>query len=376
MTNRSFVQSAVIRGVDAVPVSVECSISDGLPSCTILGVHHDLADELQAIVRCSILASGYTWPQRAVTVSLAPVDMPKRGVHLSLPVAVAILAASGQIRVPQRMLYVGELSLTGNLVQATRGIVAYARLASDLKATLVCLSSDALPSDYIGIAHGITGLDALRTMAHEAVQLIEPDYHDRFRVGDAHDTIHDFILDDMLVRRDVLLVTTPDYAPHVPGAVLEASTALTPAEALDCAAIYSAAGESGIDRLLGLHRPVRMPDPSISLSGLLGGGMPVRPGEIALAHNGILLLDHLEEWKPSTLRQIAAAKRDGHVRIVRQEGAVEMPADFQLIGVIPPCPCGWLGHPTHECRCEPSQAAAWQRRIDAIRPLFGMVASL
>lgn len=169
----------------------------------------------------------------------------------------------------------------------------------------------------------------------------------------------------------MLIVTTPDYAPHVLGAVLEASTALTPAEALECAAIRSAAGEGDTAALLGLHRPVRTPDPSISLAGLFGGGMPVRPGEVTLAHHGILFLDHLEEWKPSTLRQIAAAKRDGHVRIVRQDGATEMPASFQLIGVIPPCPCGWLGHPTHECRCEASQAAAWQRRIEHLRPMFG-----
>lgn len=197
MTNRSFVQSAVIRGVDAVPVSVECSISDGLASCAILGVHHDLADELQAIVRCSILASGYTWPQRAVTASLAPVDMPKRGAHLSLPVAVAILAAPGQIRVPKRMLYMGELSLDGHAIQDTRGIVAYARLASDLQATLVCPNFDALPSECIGIAHGLTGLAALRTMGREPVQLIEPDYYQPYPTGDAHDTAHDFICDEM-----------------------------------------------------------------------------------------------------------------------------------------------------------------------------------
>ena len=382
MPNNALVNTAVIQGVTPVPIGVECSIGEGLPSFDIIGIRHDHAVELAAIVRCAILASGYTWPQRAVTVSLAPLDMPKRGSHLSLPIAVAVLAASGQIRLPKHTLFVGELGLDGLLIQDTRGIVAYARLAADLRMNLVCPCFDALPSDYVGMARGITGLACLRGDHVEPIHAIRPipaSADDGISTESDDATVFDMIYDDVIAGRGGLIVTPPELIRHIAPAVRAATlhhAPLTPRDALDCACIASVAGEPDIGSLLGLQRPFRSPDPSISLTGLLGGGMPVRPGEISLANHGVLYLGDVGCWKPSTLKQLAAIKENGGIRIVRQDGAIEMPARFQMFGYILPCPCGYSGHHERDCTCEAQQFASWQRKIDLLRPMFGTLAYL
>lgn len=364
MPHHASVQTAVINGVDVVPVTVECSIAAGLPSCAILGVRRDLADELQAIVRCATLASGYTWPTQAVTVSLSPLDIPKRGVHLALPVAAAILAASGQIQIPERPFVVGELSLNGQTLHDTPGIVAYAAYADRMSLSMLCPCTDRLPHELAGCADGISSLSDLRTRTRFPIQPIEdaglPVRAPAFgSVAEAVRGGKSLLVVGPRARTDAVLADVP--------AMLEP---LSYDESLELAPIYSIAEPGLLPSVLGLVRPVRRPDPSISLAGLIGGGMPVRPGEVTLAHRGVLYLGDVAQWKPGTLRQLDAARRARHVRIVRQDGIVEMPSAFQLVAHAKPCPCGHYGDPERECTCEAQQVMAWQRRIDDMSRMF------
>lgn len=363
MSNKAHVQTAVINGVTPVPVLVEADVSPGMPYVEVLGVCRDLADELSAIVRCAVKACGYTWPERHVTVSLSPLDMPKRGSHLALPVAAAILAATGQVELPKKAIWVGELTLGGDLVHDTRGILAYAAHARDLGRNLFCSCFERMPDSYRERVMGIGSLSDLRSrerytptqkmLPGEAPEQAEP-------YGRAEEAI--------VGGKSVLVIGEPfAMAPRI----REILPPLTAQEALECAAIASCGDDTGIPSLLARARPFRAPDPSTTLAGLLGGGMPVRPGEVTLAHKGVLFLGDIAEWKPSTLRQLDAARRDGHVRIVRQDGAIEMPAAFQIVAYAKPCPCGRYGDPERECTCEVQQVMRYRERIESLgRTMF------
>ena len=224
-----------------------------------------------------------------------------------------------------------------------------------------------LPHDLTGCAVGISSLSDLRTNTRFPIKPIEiedpPKRNPAF--GAIVDAIHggkSVLVVGPRTRTDTVLTDVP--------AMLEP---LSYDDALELAAIYSIAEPSLIPPALGMQRPVRQPDSSISLSALIGGGMPIRPGEITLAHHGVLVLDSLGEWKPGTLRQIDAARRDGHVRIVRQDGVTVMPSAFQLVAAMPPCPCGHYGDAEHACTCEAQQVAAWQRRIEGLTHMFDEV---
>ncbi|ACV23058.1 Competence protein ComM [Slackia heliotrinireducens] len=387
MPNRSIVISSVISGVEAVPIAVECSIGEGAPDFQIIGLRRELADEMRAIVRCAIKSTGYEWPNRNVTVALTPLDMPKRGAHLALPIAAAVLEATGQICLRDDYVVVGEMSLSGCLAYPTRGIIAVRRLVQELHREMVCPSCDSMPAGYTHRALGINSLADLRTGSFERVGCIESgekydadkleaELSDGARA--VYDRIVDLVGDDGWYEgfKSVLIVAPHERTTYVPEALRAAVNPISGNMVLECAAIASVAGDGDIPSLLGYHRPIRMPDPSISLPALIGGGMPVRPGEISLAHNGVLYLDDLALWKPSTLRQVDAARRDGHVRIVRADGVTGMPAAFQLVGCIAPCPCGHYGDPDRDCTCEAQQVAAWQRRIEQMSAMFDTVIHL
>lgn len=360
MPNTSRVQTAVINGTDAVPVTVECSVSEGLPSFCILGIRRDVAVELEVISRCAIKATGFEFPRRDVVVNLSPADVPKHGSHLSLPIAASILSATGQIKLPDRPFMVGELSIHGKTLQDTPGIVAYASYADrfSLHALLPCF--DRLPHDLLECAEGISSLSDLRASTRFPIRPIEPEDPPRRDVpaGPVSDAVRD--------GRSVLVVGPRDRTDAILRDVPSMLEPLDYDESIELASICSIAEPGFVPSVLGLKCPVRRPDPSTSLAGLLGGGMPVRPGEVTLAHHGVLAIDDLGQWKPSTLRQIDAARRDRHVRIVRQEGIVTMPSAFQLAAAVQPCPCGHYGDRGRECTCESQQVMTWQRRIEGM----------
>ena len=381
MPNHASVATAVLSGVMPVPVTVEAIIGESMPSFDIVGIRRELADELRAVVRCAILASGFEFPNRNVTVTLSPLDLPKRGAHLALPIAIVILQATGQIHLDGDYLVVGELSLSGQLVQRTRGVIAYARYVQQEHMAMICPSCDALPERYMHRAQAIHNLRDLRTHDFWHAQRIEGTYvwdqDDRVDLLSGWErTVYDKMAGPYEAGHSILIVGPHERTQAVYRVLRAASMPLESNTSLECAAIADIAGDGSIPALLSWDRPIRNPDPSISPAALLGGGMPVRPGEISLAHNGILFLDDLAQWKPSTLRQIDVARRDGHVRIVRQDGVCTMPSEFQLVACIAPCPCGHYGDPDLPCSCEVQQAAAWQRRIEQMSTMFDTVIHL
>lgn len=363
MSNRAFIQTAVINGTTPVPVLAECCIDEGLPSFNILGIRRDHADELVAVVRCAVKASGYEWPNRRITVSLSPIDMPKKGSHLALPIAVSILVATGQVKLNEKTLFVGELSLGGHLIYGTRGIVAYARYAKSIGRNLFCSSFEQMPDTYRERVMGIESLSDLRSRElYTPTQKWEPCFaaDPEKPIGRAEEAI--------LNGKSVLVIGNEPFA--MTTRIREILPLLKTDESLELAAIASCADDALVPDLLGRQRPFRTPDPSISLAGLLGGGMPVRPGEVTLAHRGVLYLGDIAEWKPPTLRQLDLARRDGHVRIVRQDGVVEMPSAFQMVAYAKPCPCGRFGDPERECTCEAQQVMRYRERIEAFGRMF------
>ena len=331
MYGRCTVLGATLRGVKAVPVDVEVAVSSGLPGFSIVGMADASVQESRERVRAALRASGFQMPSDKIVVNLAPSSLRKTGSGLDLPIAVALLAATGQVdpAVVKDRLFVGELSLEG-FVRPVAGALAFALCARDMSCSLVCAEGSEIVS-VDGLEQlGLRFLGGMRE-ARDLPRIAPP------RAEQAGKT--------MLASR------LPSLLPP-----------LTEPEKLETALIHSVAGET-IAPILSGQRPFRKPHHSASLAGLVGGGSPIRPGEISLAHNGVLFLDELSEFKGSVLQGIRQPMETGEVRLTRADGSVSFPARFMLVAASNPCPCGHLGDEEHECTCTLPQIRMYQGRI-------------
>lgn len=365
------VHAACIRGVEAFDVTVEISISGSIPSLTIVGMADASVMEARSRIRCALRSSGYEVPRRALTVSLAPGDIRKTGSGLDLPIAVAILALSGQIPLKglDGCLFVGELALDGSIC-AVKGEVAYQLLARDkgLKYVGGCCPEH-VPVGEVE-ARYLERLDVLKAGVEDGSRRFPP-----ARIGAACVRSIDFgdVVGQEIAKRGmavaavgglgVLMIGPPGagktmIAKRVPGIL----PPIDNRELQEALCIHSVAGES-TDALLSGERPFRSPHHSISLVGLVGGGRPVRPGEISLAHGGVLHLDELGEFSGNVLQSLRQPMEEGEVRIVRVDGAYVFPAHFQLVAASNPCPCGHLGDRDVPCRCSESAIARYRAKL-------------
>lgn len=363
--------SAVLRGVEAIPVTVEVVICSGIPGISIVGMADTAVQEARERVRASIRSAGFDMPNSRIIINLAPCSMKKGGSAFDLPIALGVLAATSQIDAEalRGKLFVGELSLEG-AIRPVAGILSYAVCAKRLGLDLVSAGKDSVPvSDLVHL-----GLDSLQSLHleepfHKVPASMWPDTENiantgaDFRDISGHEVAKRAMQIAAAGRHGLLMVGPPGsgktmLASRMPSIL----PPLSREEMLEAAMVHSVAGEDMKPVLKGL-RPFRSPHHSATVAGLIGGGSPIRPGEVSLAHCGALFLDELPEFKVSAIQSLRQVMESGTVNITRADGNIAFPARFMLLAASNPCPCGYLGDAEHKCRCTVPQVRKYQSKI-------------
>ena len=373
------VSSCAVIGLEGAIVEVEVDTGRGLPSLTIVGLPDAAVKESGERVRAAIKNAGMVYPGGRVTVNLAPADLRKEGPAYDLPIAVAMLIATEQIFPPEdKALFIGELSLDGS-VRHVKGVLPMASLAREQGFTTMFVPQEDAPEAALIQGVTVIPVDHLASLAGHLRGLSPiPPYQStlNFDEGDEPPYATDFqeVKGQEHVKRALEVAAAGGHNVLMigpPGAgktLLARSTPsilprLTLEEALDITRIYSIADMLPTDVPLIRHRPFRAPHHTISHAGLVGGGRWPRPGEISLAHRGILFLDELPEFGSRVLEVMRQPMEDKVVTISRAQGTLTFPANFTLIAAMNPCPCGYFGDPVRECTCSLGMVSKYQKRV-------------
>ena len=370
------VRSLGLGGVAGYEVRAECFLSGGLPAFDVVGLPDAAVREARERVRAAVKNCGAKFPVSRITVNLAPAGQKKAGTVYDLPILVGILAASGELPPPPAdAAFLGELSLTGTL-RGVSGVLPMALAAREAGITQLFVPAENAAEATLAGGLTVYGVETVAALAAhlrgEAPLSPAPVWEPETEAEDLPD-LKDVMGQENVKRaleiaaaggHNLLMIGSPGsgksmLAKRLPSILPE----MTRAEALETSGIWSVAGMTDPGHPLLTRRPFRAPHHTASAAALAGGGPAMRPGEISLAHNGVLFLDELPEFHRDVLEALRQPLEDGTVTVARAGGTLHLPARFQLICAMNPCRCGWRGHPSGRCTCSDREVARYVEKV-------------